>query len=84
MKKKEGDKLQDWCKTAIETGVEYLKSFVNGINQDYQAFYQAFVSPWSNGQVDGQVNRLKNIKRQMYGRSGFELLRRRVVITSQS
>ncbi len=84
MREKEGDKLQDWCKAAIETGVESLKSFVNGINQDFQAVYQAFVSPWSNGQVEGQVNRLKNIKRQMYGRAGFELLRRRVIITSQS
>lgn len=89
MKEKEGDKLKNWCKAAIETGVESLKSFVNGINQDFQAVYQAFVSPWSSGQVEaaaaaGQVNRLKNIKRQMYGRAGFELLRRRVIITSQS
>ncbi len=84
MKEKEGDKLQDWCNTAVETGVESLKSFVSGtppdgINQDFQAVYQAFVSPWSNGQVEGQVNRLKNIKRQMYGRASFDLLRKRVV-----
>ena len=49
----------------------------------YKAVYQGFVSNWSNGPVEGQVNRLKNIKRQMYGRAGFELLRKRVVITSQ-
>jgi len=50
---------------------------------------QGFISIWCNEPVEaaaaaGQVNRLKNIKRQMYGRAGFELLRKRVVITSQS
>ena len=37
---------------------------------------------WSNGQVDGQINRLKMIKRQMYGRAGFDLLRQRVLNTA--
>ena len=40
----------------------------------FKAVYQGFVSNWSNGSVEGQVNRLKNIKRQMYGRASFELL----------
>ena len=42
----------------------------------------ALALPWSNGQVEGQVNRLKLIKRQMYGRAGFDLLRLRVLAAS--
>ena len=63
---------------------ENIKGFAKGILNDFQAVYQSFISSWSNGPVEGQVNRLKNIKRQMYGRAGFELLRKRMVITSQS
>jgi transposase len=44
---------------------------------EFKRFAQGL--PWSNGQVEGQINRLKLIKRQMYGRAGFDLLRQRVV-----
>lgn len=81
MKEKEGDKLAAWCHEVIND--ENIKGFARGILKDFEAVYQGFVSNWSNGPVEGQVNRLKNIKRQMYGRAGFELLRKRVVITSQ-
>ncbi len=89
MKEKEGDKLAAWCENIINDKEENIKGFAKGILNDFKAVYQGFVSNWSNGPVKaaaaaGQVNRLKNIKRQMYGRIGFELLRRRVVITSQS
>ncbi len=80
MKAKQGDQLQTWCNKALDSGVEALKGFVRGIKQDFKAIFQAFTSEWSNGQVEGQVNRLKNIKRQMYGRASFELLRKRVIL----
>lgn len=80
MKAKQGGQLQGWCNKASESGVEALKGFVRGIRQDFKAILQAFTSEWSNGQVEGQVNRLKNIKRQMYGRASFELLRKRVIL----
>ncbi|PWJ54058.1 transposase, partial [Dyadobacter jejuensis] len=60
-----------------------LKGFAKGINQDYQAVNQAVISTISNGQVEGQVNRLKTIKRNMYGRAGFELLRKIVLSNSR-
>jgi transposase len=50
-----------------------------GIRQDYAAVKAAFSSEWSNGQVEGQVKRLKVIKRQMFGRAKFDLLRLRVL-----
>lgn len=77
MKEKSGDGLAKWCNEA-EQVVAYT-GFVRGLRQDYAAVEQAFVSKWSNGQTEGQVNRLKMIKRQGYGRANFELLRRRVL-----
>jgi transposase len=74
---KEADKLQAWCKQAGE--LASFKTFVWGIKQDFDAVYQAMSSSWSSGQVEGQVNRLKTIKRQMYGRASFELLRIRIL-----
>ena len=53
-----------------------------GLLQDYDAVKAAVSLKWSNGQVEGQVNRLKNIKRQMYGRGSLELLRKRVLANS--
>jgi transposase len=59
-----------------------LQSFANGLGQDEAAVRAALSLPWSNGQTEGQINRLKLIKRQMYGRGGFDLLRARVLQTA--
>jgi len=56
-----------------------LCRFAGSPQSDYQAVKNALVYAWSNGQVEGQVNRLKLIKRTMYGRAGFDLLRRKVL-----
>jgi transposase len=65
-----------WLREA-ETGA--LASFAAGIRRDEDAVRAALTEPWSNGQVEGQVNRLKVIKREMYGRAGFDLLRSRML-----
>lgn len=80
MEHKKGEELANWCSKAEQ--LPSFKSFVNGIHQDFQAVQQALSSNWSNGQTEGQVNRLKNIKRQMYGKADFDLLRLRVLIRS--
>lgn len=77
MKAKQADGLKNWCVEANE--VVGLSGFVRGIRQDYAAVKEAFRSEWSNGQTEGQVNRLKTIKRAMYGKANFELLRLRVL-----
>jgi transposase len=77
MKEKSAEGLAKWCEDAEK--VSAYTGFVRGLRQDYAAVEQAFVSEWSNGQTEGQVNRLKMIKRQGYGRAGFDLLRRRVL-----
>ena len=56
-----------------------LQNFAWGLRQDYAAVRAALAYDWSNGQVEGQVNRLKTIKHQMYGRANFDLLRQRVL-----
>ncbi len=56
-----------------------LRSFAVGLRQEYAAVVAAFEYPWSSGPVEGHVNRLKTIKRQMYGRPNFDLLKIRVL-----
>jgi transposase len=56
-----------------------VKGFITGIQRDYEAVLAAIEQHWVTGKLKGQVHRLKLIKRQMYGRGGFPLLRRRVL-----
>ena len=53
--------------------------FANGLRSDYVAVEAALREPWSNGQTEGQINRLKTLKRQMYGRANIDLLKARLV-----
>jgi transposase len=56
-----------------------LDAFARGVERDREAVLAALVEPWSTGPVEGQINRLKLLKRTMYGRAGYDLLRRRVL-----
>jgi transposase len=74
--------LDGWIARAHEPGVpRELIMLANGLKSDYAPVKAALSLPWSNGQMEGQVNRLKLIKRTMYGRAGFELLRKRICRT---
>ncbi len=68
--------LAAWIQDAKST---LLASFVAGIVADHRAVLAAFSEPWSNGQTEGQITKLKLIKRQMYGRAKLDLLRARVM-----
>jgi transposase len=69
---------ENWMTSAQGPGVaQELSGFAEGLRQDEAAVKAALSLEWSNGQVEGQVNRLKLLKRQMYGRAGFDLLRSR-------
>ena len=57
-----------------------LRSLAAGIRTDLQAVTNGLTLPWSSGRVEGTVNKIKMIKRQMYGRAGFDLLRKRVIL----
>lgn len=71
--------LDDWLRKAQLSSIAEIKSFARGLTQDKAAVEAAIKYEWSQGQVEGQVNRLKLIKRQMYGRANFDLLKARVI-----
>ena len=73
------DALDPWLEAAEQCGVRELRRFALGLRQDYAAVRAALEHPWSNGQTEAQVNRVKQVKRQMYGRANFDLLRARVL-----
>jgi len=66
-----------WLEEALSCGVAGFETFAMGLRREQPAVEAALSLPYSNGQTEGQVNRLKTIKRQMYGRASFGLLRRR-------
>ena len=75
----DGRQMRCWIQNAKQCGIGSLVRFAFGLQKDLSAVLAAVETPWSNGQVEGQINRLKTIKRQMYGRAGFPLLRARVL-----
>lgn len=79
LKERQAETLDEWLKRAKESQVTELLSFVNGIHRDYAAVRAACSLPWSNGVVEGHVNRLKFLKRQMFGRAHLDLLRVKVL-----
>jgi len=77
---REAEDLEDWILQTHQPDVpSELRVFADGLQLDYKAVKAALSLEWSNGQAEGQINRLKLIKRQMYGRAGFDLLRIRVL-----
>ena len=79
LKERKAETLDGWLIRAKESHIAELGSFVNGIRRDYAAVLAAFSSPWSNGVVEGHVNRLKFLKRHMFGRAHLDLLRVKVL-----
>lgn len=76
--------FREWVDQVMHSNLNSLKIFVKGLIRDFEAVKAAIINKRNNGQTEGNVNRLKNIKRQMYGRAGFELLRRKVVLSNTS
>jgi transposase len=79
LKERQVEVLDGWLKRAKACHVTELTSFVNAIRRDYAAVRAACSLPWSNGPTEGQVNRLKFLKRQMFGRAHLDLLRVKVL-----
>ncbi len=79
VKQRQPQKLDKWLKDATNSNIKPLKSFAKGLKGDLSAVTNALSLPWSQGQTEGQVNRLKLVKRSMYGRANFDLLRKRVL-----
>jgi transposase len=74
--------LEPWVGQAERSELPELRGFAVGLRRDWGAVSAGLELPWSNGQTEGQVNKLKLLKRQMYGRASFELLRRRCLLAA--
>lgn len=71
--------LARWMNKAVGSGVYGMKRLVRKLNHDLAAVTNVLCESWSNDPVEGHINRLRKLKRQMYGRTGFELLRARLL-----
>ncbi len=76
VRKKALAELDPWLEQARSS---LVASFANGVIKDKAAVSAAITSPWSNGQTEGQITKLKLVKRQMYGRGKLDLLQARVI-----
>ena len=76
IRKKDEDKLDDWIANAKAS---LVLSFATGVLKDIAAVRAAIMQPWSNGQVEAQITKLKLVKRQMYGRAKLDLLEARLL-----
>ena len=79
---RQGDRLDAWIATVEADDQPNLHSFTTGLKHDHAAVANGLTLPHSSGAVEGNVNRIKMIKRQMYGRASFDLLRKRVLLTT--
>jgi len=82
IRERDGAALEPWLQAAEASPVPELRTFAAGLRRDHPAVAAALAHPWSSGQVEGQVTRIKLIKRQMFGRAKFDLLRKRVLLAS--
>ncbi len=74
--------FEAWLAEARDCGVRVVESFATSLDQDGAAVRAALTLPWSSGQAEGQINRLKLLKRAMYGRAKLDLLRRRFLLSA--
>jgi transposase len=79
IREKKAEQFESWLQDAEGSGFKQMSNFALGLREDQDAVKNALRYSWSNGQTEGHVTRLKMIKRQMYGRANFDLLRIRIL-----
>jgi transposase len=77
-------RVQEWTDQAKASRIAELAAFAVKLLQDVEAVVAAMVLPYSQGQTEGRINKLKLVKRSMYGRGKFDLLRQRVLYAAAS
>jgi transposase len=75
-----GNRLEEWINTAHEVNLPHVRSFIRGLRLDQDAVHAALTCKYHNGGTEGVNTKTKLIKRQMYGRAGFRLLRHRILL----
>jgi transposase len=79
LRERHGHELDQWLAAAFHSGIPEWRAFVRKLRQDHDAVQTGLILKWNNGPVEGHINRLKFVKRSMYGRANFDLLRFRVL-----
>lgn len=82
VRERRSGQLDQWIADVQTTGPPELRGFSRNLHRDWKAVHAGFTVHWSSGPVEGNINRLKLIKRQMFGRAKFDLLRKRVLLAS--
>jgi len=82
VRERQPDQLEPWLARAAESPHVPLQRFAKGLRDDYDAVTAGVTLPWSNGPVEGQINRLKLLKRQMFGRANLDLLQQRFLLAA--
>ncbi|WP_406011732.1 ISL3 family transposase [Streptomyces sp. NBC_00984] len=75
------EKLERWTHDAEQSQHPELRGFASGLRKDWDAVMAGLTLHWNSGAVEGHVNRIKMLKRQMFGRAKHDLLRKRVLLT---
>jgi transposase len=81
MRELQGAQLPAWMERVLADDLPALHSLINGLSRDIDAVTAGLSTPWSSGQVEGQVTRAKLLKRQGFGRANLNFLRKRVLLT---
>jgi transposase len=82
VRQRQPDALDAWLARAATSTLLPFRRFAKGLRADYAAVRAAVTLPWSQGPIEGHINRLKMLKRQMFGRAGLDLLARRFLLTA--
>ncbi len=83
VRERTGERLEEWLGKVKAEALQAFQTFVTGVQNDKDAVIAGLTLPWSNGPLEGNVNRLKLIKKSMYGRAEFDLLKARVLYQSK-
>ena len=76
-----GEQLNSWMSAVSADDLPQMHRFVRGLDTDHAAVMNGLPLPYSSGAVEGHPNRIKVLKRQLYGRAGFDLLRKRILLS---
>jgi transposase len=82
MNERQGHQLDDWISITARIDAPHLAAFATGLRRDHAAVTAGLTLPYSSGAVEGTVNKIKFLKRQMFGRANFDLLRKRVLLAT--
>jgi transposase len=80
VRQRQPERLDAWLQRSTSSTLEALQRFASGLREDYEAVKAGVTLPWSTSPVEGHINRLKMVKRQMFGRARLDLLSRRFVV----